>query len=67
MEVIGTPGFNYLDGWVNSFGNIVYVPENCTNMSVIIIIKYQKGDQWWIHKARVETELCYTTRAQMKR
>ena len=24
MEVIGTPDFNYLDGWVNSFGNIVY-------------------------------------------
>ena len=25
MEVIGTPDFNYLDGWVNTFGNIVYV------------------------------------------
>ena len=25
MDVIGTPDFNYLDGWVNTFGNIVYV------------------------------------------
>ena len=25
MEVIGTPDFNHLDGWVNTFGNIVYV------------------------------------------
>jgi len=25
MEVIGTPEFNYLDEWVNTFGNIVYV------------------------------------------
>ena len=25
MEVIGTPDFNYLDGWVNTFGNIVYI------------------------------------------
>ena len=24
MEVIGTPEFNYLDGWVNTFGNIVW-------------------------------------------
>ena len=24
MEVIGTPEFNYLDGWVNTFINIVY-------------------------------------------
>ena len=25
MEVIGTPEFNYLDGGVNTFGNIVYL------------------------------------------
>ena len=25
MEVIGTPDFNYLDGWVNTLGNIVYL------------------------------------------
>ena len=25
MEVIGKPDFNYLDGWVNTFGNIVYI------------------------------------------
>ena len=23
MEVIGTPDFNYLGGWVNTFGDIV--------------------------------------------
>ena len=25
MEVIETPDSNYLDGWVNTFGNIVYI------------------------------------------
>ena len=25
MEVIGTPELNFFDGWVNTFGNIVYV------------------------------------------
>ena len=25
MELIGTPDFNYLDGWPNTFGNIVYI------------------------------------------
>ena len=25
MEVIGSPDFNYLDGWMNTFGNIVYI------------------------------------------
>ena len=24
MEVIGTPDFNYLDVWVNTFGNMLY-------------------------------------------
>lgn len=24
MEVIGTPAFNDMGGWVNAFGNIVY-------------------------------------------
>jgi len=25
MEVIGTPEFNYMDGWVNTFGSIAYL------------------------------------------
>ena len=28
MEVIGTPGFNCLDVWVNTFGTIVYIYIN---------------------------------------
>ena len=31
MEVIGTPDSDYLDGWENTFGNIVYIKWGVTN------------------------------------
>ena len=40
MEVIGTPDFNYLDGWVNTFGNIVYV----------YVLIYNKKNPGYVHR-----------------
>ena len=41
MEVIGTPDFNYLDGWVSNFGNIVYIWfTSC--MTLFKLVPYSK-------------------------
>lgn len=50
MKVIETPEFNNLDGWVNNFGNIVYIYSIslCTQLHIFRL--------WWMNKEQLGVE-----------
>ena len=60
MEVIGTPDFYYLDGWVNSFGNIMYtyillVIQSHTSNSHIFGAETTQSTIFAVHLGTAET------------
>ena len=40
MEGIRTPDFNYLDGWVSTFGNVVYVDRGTFSATINPVVKW---------------------------